>query len=128
MANIVEHNISNLVQFLSLVETIRDSPSQALWFRGVGDSKHGLVPSLYRHVKSKSIEEYIAIEESVIQTFQQRSIPFLERDVDKAWDWLFLMQHYGVPTRLLGYCQSWWTDNPSGFRPMLLNPLRGLRL
>lgn len=28
----------------------------------------------------------------------------------------------------LGYCQSWWTDNPSEFRPMLLNPLRGLRL
>src|SRR5260370_40182692 len=26
---------------------------------------------------------------------------------DDKWEWYFLMQHYGVPTRLLD-----WTDNP----------------
>ena len=39
--------------------------------------------------------------------FKQRSIPFVVRPQDDPWDKLFVMQHYGVPTRLLD-----WSENP----------------
>jgi len=39
--------------------------------------------------------------------FRQRSLPFVPRPLGDDWDTLFIMQHYGVPTRLLD-----WTENP----------------
>jgi hypothetical protein len=94
-------------EYLTYLDGVRDTADQALWFRGVGKASYKLQPSLFRHSQSGSIEDFIALELSILQTFRQRSIPFLEREVVDPWDWFFLMQHYGVPTRLWD-----WTESP----------------
>ena len=74
----------------------------ALWFRGQGDVNWGLTPRLWRQEYIDANEAEIRLEfESVGQQLTQP-----QRPIDK-WQWYFLMQHYGAPTRLLD-----WTINP----------------
>jgi FRG domain len=83
-----------------------------LWFRGVSDAGHSLTPSLFRHPKMRDIEDLLALEGRLLSRFRQRSVPFLsaspptDRSLTELWEYLFLMQHYGVPTRLLD-----WSEN-----------------
>jgi hypothetical protein len=81
----------------------RKGDEEALWFRGQ-PSKAKLAPKLYR-------KEYKDAHEAEIRSqFQSRAIQLMQSRVpepDSKWDWYFLMQHYGAPTRLLD-----WTENP----------------
>lgn len=67
---------------------------------------HQLKPSLYRHKGARSIEDLMQLEKLLVERFRQRSIPFHSRSISDPWEWLFLMQHYGVPTRLLDWSES----------------------
>jgi hypothetical protein len=73
-----------------------------LWFRGHRDASWKLTPRLYRQEFNE------ADENEIRQEFQSRALQLIQGrvPVDK-WEWYFLMQHYGAPTRLLD-----WTDNP----------------
>jgi FRG domain len=81
----------------------RTGEQQNLWFRGQPSAKWGLSPKLYRN-------EYRGSQEAEIrQDFQSRALQLMQGRIpsrDDKWEWYFLMQHYGVPTRLLD-----WTDN-----------------
>jgi len=99
--------VSTLSEFTSFVE---DELGPNKWYRGVGDSdKHKLVPSLYRHPELTEPEDLLQCEANLIERFRQRSLPYRDRSLsyDDNCDLLFLMQHHGVPTRLLD-----WTENP----------------
>jgi hypothetical protein len=99
--------VSTLKAYISLVEGLRANRKGPLWYRGCGKVSYELKPSLYRHKRSKTIEDFISIEKELLARFRQRSIPFQSHALADAWEWLFLMQHYGVPTRLLD-----WTESP----------------
>ncbi len=43
----------------------------------------------------------------MIKRFKQDAYPRLRENPETEWDWLFLAQHHGLPTRLLD-----WTENP----------------
>lgn len=95
--------------FKDLIDSIEKFQSErnSSWYRGSRDAAYKLVPSLFRHKNKKTIEELSELEKSLTTRFVQRSQPFLSRTLVNDWDKLFLMQHYGIPTRLLD-----WSENP----------------
>lgn len=46
------------------------------------------------------------MEFDILNRFKHRSIPFQQRPLNTDWEYLFFMQHFGVPTRLLD-----WSEN-----------------
>jgi hypothetical protein len=72
----------------------------SLWFRGVDDRDHALLPGLYRP-DSEHLDEV-----TVLSDFESLAPLYLDREPRDQWDWYFTAQHYGLPTRLLD-----WTEN-----------------
>jgi hypothetical protein len=108
----------NLGEFLASVEAIRQSwkssDTEPLWFRGERSefSACGLVPALYRgfctrkKVRSQVLEELLTIEVGLFGDFRRRAAPLCDRLPEDEWEWYFLMQHYGGPTRLLDFSEG----------------------
>ena len=107
MASNSGQTAGNLSDFLRLVQQVPESDGSPRWYRGCGKSSYELTPTLYRHPSTNSIEELMSLESSLIDRFKERSIPYLTRNLERDWEYLFFMQHYGVPTRLLD-----WTESP----------------
>jgi hypothetical protein len=106
MAAVKVKSVDSLEEYISLVEKLRSKRRKQLWYRGCGRASHDLKPSLYRHKRLLTIEEILTLEKELLSRFRQRSIPFHSRPLTDEWEWLFLMQHYGVPTRLLDWSES----------------------
>ena len=78
-------------------------------FRGVSDKDFQLIPSIGRNTKEGTNGDIDYAERTLIQEFKRLSAPVLDSiNTPKSdFEWLFLAQHYGVPTRLLD-----WSTNP----------------
>ncbi|WP_434348245.1 FRG domain-containing protein [Myxococcus virescens] len=77
------------------------SPGETIWFRGHSNTAFKLLPSIARHPSGLDREALL------IKRFRQNAYPFRTLPPKSDWEWLFLMQHFGVPTRLLD-----WTESP----------------
>ncbi len=102
-------DISTLREVMELVEKSLDKTKGPRWFRGCGKHPdHVLEPTLLRHKEVKAAaHDPLLLESRLKARFQQTSPPFLASTPQTDFDWLFLQQHYGVPTRLLD-----WSENP----------------
>jgi hypothetical protein len=78
-----------------------------LIFRGATDENHALIPSLGRDTKENTGGDIQSLEENMLTEFKRLTVPILQKPPQKDFEWLFLAQHYGLPTRLLD-----WTSNP----------------
>ena len=98
--------IHNVKDFAGLMVDATRGGNQR-WFRGTRDCTHQLVPSLYRHPTVRGTDQLIGLEWELLSEFRHQAPPFASRLPLENLELLFLMQHYGIPTRLLD-----WTENP----------------
>ena len=73
------------------------------WFRGHADAGWTLVPTIFR---GSPVADY---EDDYRHDFKLKAYPYLAgtgREPTNEWEWYFLMQHYGLPTRLLDWTEG----------------------
>jgi hypothetical protein len=94
-----EHEIASITDLLNVLPKIQKG-HKTVWYRGHANHEWHLEPSLSRCNR-------LGAELQLIKQFKQNAFQFLQRPPENEWEWIFLMQHYAVPTRLLD-----WTENP----------------
>lgn len=95
-------NLSDLLDKLGKIQETQD----LVWYRGQNNSKDPLVPSIFR---VDNVKKTTYVEQVMMHEFMKRARQII-KDVPDSKEyakWLPIMQHYGLPTRLLD-----WTTAP----------------
>ena len=80
------------------------------WFRGQQKAKWPLKPKLYRHLDFKEVKKG-TVEDEMREEFILKA-PILSETIPTGnqrrdeWEWYFIMQHFGMATRLLDWTEG----------------------
>lgn len=87
------------------------SPS-VLWFRGISDVGHSLIPSLFRddvRINRTAEEQYSSLhyaEDIRTQHYIAKNYHFFQKEPSSRVEWLEVMQHHEMKTRVLDWSES----------------------
>ena len=91
--------INSIQDLLAELEKLHDDQGHQIWYRGQASSEWALTPYFLRLDGRQS-------ESTLLKRFKQSAAMLIDTAPKQSFDWLFLMQHYGVPTRLLDWSES----------------------
>lgn len=94
------YKTSSVEHFVERLDAVLGTGREPVWFRGHSNEKWPLLPGYQRYKRPPP-------ESVLINRFRQNANLLVTNRLDNDFDWLFVMQHYGVPTRLLD-----WTESP----------------
>lgn len=95
-------NKKTISSISDLITNLKDDFSDSntnIWYRGQSHSSWDLMPGFYRESSTTS-------ESTLLKRFKQSASMLLDKDPVNSFSWMFLMQHYGLPTRLLDWSES----------------------
>lgn len=95
---IVDKNIKSIEEMIhSLKEDTKDITGP-IWYRGQSNVTYKLLPL--------SVRKKYDSEMSLIKKFKQDAMLLVNPRPVNTFEWLFIMRHYGVPTRLIDWSES----------------------
>lgn len=97
-------SLDKYIKEIKKINKLRANKDIKLWFRGHSmNESFKLMPSLYRDPYLSNSDKNETI---FLNIFKARSIPYLEKPPKAEPEWMFLMQHYRMPTRLLDWSED----------------------